>query len=72
MFSELDPIESPAITPERIAREGMLIVWQDGFGWTPPAEWLAGREVKTKPVRWSKAPGAQPILFHYVIVPPQP
>jgi len=72
MFSDLDPVESPAITPERIAREGMLIVWQDGFGWTPPAEWLAGREVKTKPVRWSKAPTAQPILFHYVIVPPKP
>lgn len=71
MFSELDPAISPAITPERIARDGMLIVWQDGFGWTPPPEWLAGREIRTKPVRWSQAPTAKPILFHYVIVPPR-
>jgi hypothetical protein len=70
MFSNLNPIESPAITPERIAREGMLIVWQDGIAWTPPPEWLAGREVREKHVRWSKAPDAQPIVIHYVIVPP--
>ena len=71
MFSDLNTMESPAITPERIAREGMLIVWQDGFNWTLPAEWLAGREVKVEQVRWSKAPDAQPITIHYVIVPPQ-
>jgi len=71
MFSDLNPIESPAITPDRIAREGMLIVWQDGYKWTPPAEWLAGREVKQQEIPWSDAPGAQPIVIHYVIVPPK-
>lgn len=71
MFSDLNPVESPAITPERIDREGMLIVWQEGFDWTPPAEWLAGREVREKRIRWSKAPDAQPIVIHYVIVPPK-
>jgi hypothetical protein len=71
MFSDLNPVESPAITPERIAREGMLIVWQDDFNFTPPPEWLAGREVRVENIPWSDAPDAQPIAIHYVIVPPQ-
>jgi 4-amino-4-deoxy-L-arabinose transferase-like glycosyltransferase len=72
MFSDLDTAESPAITPARIAREGMLIVWQDSVGWAPPPQWLAGRAIRRKLVRWSKRPDARPIEIRYAIIPPQP
>jgi 4-amino-4-deoxy-L-arabinose transferase-like glycosyltransferase len=72
MFSDLDPRESPAITPERIARDGMLIVWQDDLGWSPPASWLQGRHVGLKLIRWSKDPRSKPIAIRYAIVPPRP
>jgi len=70
MFSDLDPQESPAMTPERIAREGMLLVWRVDGGWAPPPEWTKGRVTGEQRFIWSKSPKAKPVLIDYAIIPP--
>ena len=72
MFADLDPRQSPGVTPERIARDGMLVVWRDGDAWTPPPALIAGRATGNVWIRWSKtSPNAARIPFRYAIIPPQ-
>lgn len=71
LFTNGDGSLSPWITKERLAREGVLVVWQD----QGPSEHLsrlianAGRGVARFPI--PRAPAAAPIEIHYAIVPPQ-
>ena len=69
MFTEFNFRYSPWITPARIARQGMLVIW--GKGDQPPpasAPWTAGRPVGTAKFPWAN--GEPPLIAHYVIVPP--
>lgn len=70
MFTDFDPAHAPWITPERIARQGMLVVWTDDAALPPEAQpWIVGRPVGQESFTWAR--GAAPLVVHYVIVPPQ-
>lgn len=70
MFTDFDPAHAPWITPERIARQGLLVVWTTDANLPAPAEpWIANRPVGQESFGWAN--GAPPIVVHYVIVPPK-
>lgn len=69
MFTEFNFTYSPWITPERIARQGMLVVWTGAK--TPPAasaRWTSGLPVEEAAFPWAK--GRPPMVVNYVVVPP--
>ena len=68
IFTDLDMKHAPWITPERLAREGMLLMWQEGAKPDTVTPWLRGREVRSERFTWS--PKAPPIVIDYVVVPP--
>jgi hypothetical protein len=71
-FTDFNFTYAPWITPERIAKEGMLVLWQ-GKADNPPAaarSWLAHATVGTESFVWS--PAAAPFSLSYAIVPPTP
>lgn len=68
MFTDFSPAEAPWVTPERLHREGMLIVWGDG---PPPAEWrkwTGDRPIGHESFVWN--PRRPPLEVSYVVVPP--
>lgn len=69
MFTHFSTLESPWITPERIARQGMMILWR-GDGPPPDAwrHWTGGRAVGHESFVWQ--PGKPPFTVGYVIIPP--
>ncbi|MBI2718738.1 MAG: glycosyltransferase family 39 protein [Rhizobiales bacterium] len=70
-FENLDPSLSPWITEERIARDGMLIVWRPGdpsvqrFG-----KYLTRYATETLTLPWSDSTRAWPVTLDYLIVAP--
>ena len=64
---------SPWITPRRLAREGVLIVWQDrGHGPPAWARQLAGdRPFRALRFAWPGFPQLPPLTVRYAVVPPQ-
>ena len=69
IFTDLNMKLAPWITPERLRRQGMLLVWEKGeklpAEWKP---WLDGRTIGTTSFEWSaKEP---PVTLSYLIVPP--
>ncbi len=63
---------SPWITPERLAREGVLVVWETALRGKPPGldALIAGRSPQTLAFNWPRARKAADLVVHYVIVPP--
>jgi hypothetical protein len=68
MFSNLDTREAPTMTPDRIRRQGMLVVWLKGK--PPPAEWIGGRVTGAETFEWSSRAASTPIEIDYAIIPP--
>lgn len=70
VFYRLDPHLSPWVTAERVASEGMLVVWQ-GQEWPDYAlPLLEGHVHGVEHFDWSTSSAAKPIEIGYVIVPP--
>jgi hypothetical protein len=66
------PFVSPWITPDRIAREGYLVVWKDR-GKGPPPVWrsrIADRQQGEEHFRWSTSARSPDLEIGYAIVPP--
>ena len=64
---------SPWITPERIEREGMLIVW-DAAGWRIPPQLeplMQGARTGEERFLWRKKEGSGDLVIGYAIVPPK-
>lgn len=73
LFENLDPSLSPWITPQRIAREGMLLVWEPGdLSDSVVGKWTSRYKEETLDLVWSKSPAAKLVTLHYVVVPPPP
>jgi hypothetical protein len=73
LFSYLDITHSRAMTPDRIAREGMLVLWSHGSTWQPTPDlfshgYFQGHE--TFPWGAKKNTRAEPLEIDYLIVPP--
>lgn len=67
-------VKSPWITPDRVAREGALVLWRIRGGTGPPAAMsrIPGFEILgTKSFAWPSTPGAEPLRVGYGIVPPR-
>ena len=64
---------SPWITPDRIAREGMLIVWDDASWRVPPQlqHLMAGARTGEEWFHWRKKEGTGDLVIGYAIVPPR-
>lgn len=70
MFTQMNFAYAPWITPARIARQGMLVVWTRPDTLPAAAQtWIAGRPVGQESFTWAQ--GAPPLVVHYVIVPPE-
>lgn len=73
LFTDADPVRSPWITDERLAREGALVVWIDrGNGPAPRLAELIGS--RPQHVAHFSIPAASPaaaIEVHYAIVQPR-
>jgi len=70
IFIDGDGRKSPWITPDRLNREGVLVVWRTGS--PPPARFAAMRplaEYITVPI--TDAPKAKPVELSYLIIPPE-
>lgn len=69
MFTDFNFDYAPWITPARIARQGMLVVWS-GTGPAPAASkrWTAGLPVGHERFVWAR--GRPPLTVSYVMVPP--
>ena len=65
---------TPWVTPERLKREGALVVWEQTSPSDPPPEalrrLLGERLIGTERFDWPFFTGAPPILIGYAIVPP--
>jgi 4-amino-4-deoxy-L-arabinose transferase-like glycosyltransferase len=66
------PFAPPWITPRRVDREGVLVVWEErGNG--PPDRWrrlIAGRDVGEESFDWSTFGGSPPLKIGYAIIRP--
>jgi len=72
IYANFDQIASPWVSDERLAREGVLVVWEDRDGLPPAGQALVGgRTAGDEDFRWSPANSAQPLKLHYVVVPPK-
>jgi hypothetical protein len=73
ILSNGDLALSPWITPERIAREGMLILWDERTRFIPlPLQQLVVFKLKNKeePFAWKRARGRDDLWIGYAILPP--
>lgn len=68
MFTDFSRVDAPWITPARLHRQGMLVVWND----TPPGpdirKWIGDLPVQHESFVWQA--GRPPVTVSYVIVPP--
>lgn len=70
LFSYLDNTHSPSMTDERIAKEGMLVLWSPHSTWQPTADLLAKYPQGEEIFPWSPNPKSKPVVVDYLIVPP--
>ena len=72
IFTDGDPILSPWTTPERLAREGALVVWQDKGAGPPPrlAALIGTAAQREESFIWPDRRDRQPLRIGYAIVPP--
>ncbi len=71
--SDPELVQTPWITQARIAREGLLVVWEAGGRRVPEsiAKLAAGRVRGEASFPIPRFPGSKPIIVGYAIVPPQ-
>lgn len=67
------PADAPWVTPERLERDGALIVWENHIAQIPPLAlpYVTAFEVREERFgadRWLRGP---PLLISYVVVPPR-
>jgi hypothetical protein len=64
---------SPWITPARLEKEGMLVVWDARTGWMPRFLWplIAAAPVRDERFVWKGSRDGENIIIHYAIVPPK-
>ena len=64
---------SPWITPGRLDREGMLVVWDAGTNWIPKIlrPIVASAPVKEERFGWRRSTDGRDIVIRYAIVPPK-
>ncbi|HTW35216.1 MAG TPA: glycosyltransferase family 39 protein [Rhizomicrobium sp.] len=72
VYIDGDPRHAPWITPQRLAREGALVVWQTHANDSPPATLnLPGMRIMgVKSFPWPREPRAKPLRIGWGIVPP--
>ena len=70
LFADLDPARAPAMTDDRLQREGALVLWTQGAAWTPSADLLqrypSGREFFVTPA----VPKAPAMEIDYLLIAP--
>lgn len=69
MFTNFSRVDAPWVTPARLYRQGMLIVW--GGGGAPPEEyrkWIGEHPIRHESFQWEA--GRPPVTVGYVIIPP--
>jgi hypothetical protein len=73
LFSRADHASAPWITPERLEREGMLVVWEASNTRMPRAllPLAAAAPVREESFRWKRSADGGEIIIRYVIVPPK-
>jgi 4-amino-4-deoxy-L-arabinose transferase-like glycosyltransferase len=73
LFSRADHASAPWITPERLEREGMLVVWEASNTRMPRAllPLAAAAPVREESFRWKRSADGGEIVIRYVIVPPK-
>jgi hypothetical protein len=75
VWTDASFVKSPWITPDRLARDGALVVWRirDGDGLPSPLSHLPGLKVLgTTLFAWPSTPKAQPLRIGYGIIAPTP
>ncbi|HUO93388.1 MAG TPA: glycosyltransferase family 39 protein [Rhizomicrobium sp.] len=72
IFIDCNPRHAPWITPQRLSREGALVVWQTHANDSPPATFnLPGlRIMGVKTFAWPREPRAKPLRLGWGIIPP--
>jgi hypothetical protein len=72
IYIDGDPRHAPWITPEKLAREGALVVWQTHANDSPPATLnLPGMRIMgVKTFTWPREPRAKPLRIGWGILPP--
>jgi hypothetical protein len=75
ILSDGDMLRSPWITPDRIRKEGLLLVWQEtGASNEPPLglqPWIGKQRINREVFAWPVSPYTNPVVIDYVIVPPE-
>ncbi len=75
VWTDASFVKSPWITPERLAREGALVLWRirNGDGPPSPLSHLPGLKILgTTLFAWPSTPKAQPLRIGYGIIAPSP
>jgi hypothetical protein len=69
-----DPALSPWITPERVEKDGMLIVWNARSNRLPQSlrRLIASHPVRAERFRWPRSSRPEDLVVNYAIVPPKP
>jgi len=72
IYIDGDPRHAPWIAPQRLAREGALVVWQTHTNDSPPATLnLPGMRIMgVKTFAWPREPRAKPLRLGWGILPP--
>ena len=72
ILTDGDMRRSPWITPERLQRQGALVVWEQVSRGKPPGldALIAGRTVHEARVPWPRARAAPDLVVYYAIIPP--
>ena len=72
-MTEAESWRSPWITPERLRREGALLVWAEPGGMPPDRLRAMAGESPEQHVQipWPRAPGKPPLQLYIVAVPPK-
>ena len=72
IYTGLDPRIAPWVTPERLAKQGVLVLWEDrGNGMPAGMQTLAaGNSHGEEGFAWSRSSKARPLKIGYIIIPP--
>lgn len=74
LMTEADTWRSPWITPERLRREGALLVWSAPGGMNPDRlrQMSGTAPIRHVEIAWPRVPGKPPLQLYVAAVPPQP